>query len=270
MIGPLSYIGGKRRLAPQLVALIPDHTTYIEPFAGGSQVLFHKSPSRVEVLNDLDEDLINFFRVIQMHGDELVRWLRHAVVSRRLHQLYAQQDTRTLTDIQRAARFLYLQKNSFGGLVRRQTYHYCVVKPSNFDPRRIPELIRLAADRLARVQLESLPYEDVLTKYDRPTSFFYCDPPYIGRSLYRFNLTDEDFAGLAERLAALRGKFILSINDCPLSRALFRSFPCREIALAYTASRRVPTVTELVFSNFQLPSMVVPRQPSRTSNGAAA
>ncbi len=262
MIGPLAYIGGKRRIARQLIALFPPHTTYIEPFAGGAQVLFHKAPSRVEVLNDLDHDVINFFRVAQLHGDELVRWLRHAVVSRRLHHLYAQQDPETLTDIQRAARFLYLQKNSFGGLVRRRTYHYCVTKPSSFNPGRLPDLIQATADRLASVQLESLPYEDILTKFDRPTTLFYCDPPYVGRSLYRFNFTDDDFARLAERLAAIRGKFLLSINDCALSRTLFRSFPCREISLAYTSTRRVPTVTELVFSNYPFPSEAQPQTPA--------
>src|ERR1700730_17359344 len=97
VIGPLSYIGGKRRIAKQLVALIPDHTTYVEPFAGGAQVFFHKTPSRVEVLNDLDHDVITFFRVAQLHPDELVRWLRYAVVSRRLHHVYAKQDPETLT-----------------------------------------------------------------------------------------------------------------------------------------------------------------------------
>ena len=76
MIGPLSYIGGKRRIAEQLVALIPDHTTYVEPFAGGAQVFFHKPRSKVEVLNDLDDEIVNFLRVCQRHPQELSRLLR--------------------------------------------------------------------------------------------------------------------------------------------------------------------------------------------------
>ncbi len=76
MIGPLSYIGGKRRIAKSLVSLIPAHTTYVEPFAGGAQVFFHKPRSKVEVLNDLDDEIVNFLRACQRHPHELSRILR--------------------------------------------------------------------------------------------------------------------------------------------------------------------------------------------------
>jgi DNA adenine methylase len=254
MIGPLCYIGGKRRLAPLLITLFPPHVTYVEPFAGGAQVFFHKPPSRVEILNDIDGEVVNFLRICQLHHEELVRCVRFTIPSRRLHQLYGAQDPTTLTDVQRAVRFLYLQKNSFGGRIHRQNYHYCVAKPSNFNPRRVPDVIRATAKRLEGVQLECWPYEKVLERYDRPTTLFYCDPPYVGVDLYRTNFADEDFAQLARRLANIRGKFVLSINDCALSRSLFRAFHCREVSLAYTSTRRVPTVTELVFSNYPLPS----------------
>jgi len=82
MIGPLSYIGGKRAIAKPLIALFPDHTTYVEAFAGGAQVFFHKQPSKVEVLNDLDGEIVNFYRVCQQHYEELLRYLRFALVSR--------------------------------------------------------------------------------------------------------------------------------------------------------------------------------------------
>src|SRR6266478_2787679 len=84
MIGPLPYVGGKNRLATKIISLLPEHTTYVEPFAGGAQVLFHKPPSHVEVLNDLDFDIVNFFRVCQWHYEELVRHLRFGLVSRKL------------------------------------------------------------------------------------------------------------------------------------------------------------------------------------------
>lgn len=250
MIGPLAYIGGKRRVATQISRLIPEHTTYVEPFSGGAQVFFHKRPSRVEVLNDLDGEIVNFLRVCQQHPRELVRVMRYWIASRGWHAALAAQATDHLTDIQRAARLLYLQKNSFGGLVRRQTFHYCVTKPSNYNPTRLRRLIETTASRLARVQLECWPYERVLERYDRPSTFFYIDPPYVGLSLYRFNLTNDDFPDLAERLRALRGKFLLSLNDHPVARAAFQGFAVRELSVSYTSTPHVPTVRELLFSNF--------------------
>jgi DNA adenine methylase len=254
MIGPLPYIGGKRRLAPTIASLLPSHVTYVEPFAGGAQVFFHKPPSAVEVLNDLDDEIVNFLRVCQQHSGELVRWLQYAVASRRLHEWFSQQDTRLLTDIQRAARLLYLQKNSFGGRVDRRNFHFAVAKPQNYTPLRLPEIMAATARRLARVQLECLPYEQVIARYDRPTTCFYLDPPYVGRQLYRHNLSDADFGTLADRLKGLRGSFVLSINDHPISRRVFKGFHAYAVSLAYTSNRMVPHVTELLFSNVPLPT----------------
>src|SRR6266853_1794825 len=106
----------------------------------------------------------------------------------------------------RAARFFYLQKNSFGGLVIKQKFHYGVTQPSNYNLDRIPEVIEQAHRRLARVQIESLPYETVLEKYDRPTTVFYLDPPYWGVKLYKFNFTVADFKNLEQRLRSIKGK----------------------------------------------------------------
>jgi len=237
MVGPLSYIGGKNRLATKIISMLPEHTTYVEPFAGGAQVLFHKTPSNVEVLNDLDFEIVNFFRVCQWHYEELIRYLRFCLVSRKLHELHVKTDPGTLTDIQRAGRFFYLQKNSFGGLILNQKFHYGVTQPSNYNPERIPEVIERAHERLLRVQIESLPYEQVLEKYDRPTTMFYLDPPYWERKLYRFNFTEHDFRGLDERLRRLRGRFILSLDDRPEVRQLFAGFRIQTIDLAYTAKR---------------------------------
>jgi DNA adenine methylase len=251
MIGPLPYIGGKNRLAKQIIAMLPEHTTYVEAFAGGAQVFFHKPPSNVEVLNDLDFDIVNFFRVCQWHYEELIRYLRYCLASRKLHELHVKSDPATLTDIQRAGRFYYLQKNSFGGLIVRQKFHYGVTQPSNYNPERIPEIIAQAHERLARVQIESLPYDQVLTKYDRPTTVFYLDPPYWRRKLYKFNFTDADFGHLEERLRGLQGKFILSLDDRSEVRELFARFRMQSVDLAYTAKRNTTVRhNELLITNF--------------------
>src|ERR1700679_3642080 len=108
MIGPLPYIGGKRAIANEIIAIFPEHTTYVEAFAGGAQVLFRKEPSKVEVLNDLDGEIVNFFRVCQQHYEELLRYFRFVVVSREWFDQLKSANPDPLPDIQRAARYLYL------------------------------------------------------------------------------------------------------------------------------------------------------------------
>jgi DNA adenine methylase len=208
MAGPLSYIGGKNRLAKRLIEIFPEHTTYVEAFAGGAQVFFHKEPSKVEVLNDLDSDIVNFFRVCQQHYEELLRYFRFSVVSRQWFDLLKVINPATLTDIQRAARHLYLLRNSFASLVRNPVYHRNVIQPPSFNLTSLPELIENAHKRLERVQIECAPYEEILTRFDRPTTLFYLDPPYWGRKLYRHNFSEADFEKLAERLTKINGKFI--------------------------------------------------------------
>jgi DNA adenine methylase len=251
MVGPLSYIGGKNRLATKIIALLPEHITYVEPFAGGAQVLFHKSPSNVEVLNDLDFDIVNFFRVCQWHYEELVRYLRFCLASRKLHELHVKTDPATLTDIQRAGRFFYLQKNSFGGLILKQKFHYGVIQPSNYNLERIPQIIEQTHKRLARVQIESLPYERVLEKYDRSTTVFYLDPPYWRRKLYKFNFSDADFVDLDRRLRELKGSFLLSLDDHEEVRRIFHRWNLIPVEITYTAKRDTrKRFGELFITNF--------------------
>ncbi len=251
MQGPFPYVGGKNRLAKKIISLLPEHTTYVEPFAGGAQVFFHKQPSRVEVLNDLNEEIVNFFRVCQSHYEELIRCLRFTVASRRLHELLSNTPAQILTDIQRAARFFYLQKNSFGGLVVRRNFHYSVGARPNFRPERIPELLVKTHQRLQAVQIECLAFQDVIRKYDRPATFFYLDPPYWDRELYKFNLKEEDFVDLEKLLRHVKGKFMLSLNDVPEVRKLFAKFSISDVTLAYSTQKRVgKRYSEVIIRNF--------------------
>lgn len=254
MIGPLSYIGGKRRIARQLTTLIPDHITYVEPFAGGAQLFFHKPRSKVEVLNDLDAEIVNFLRICQRHPLELARLLRWQPASRSLFHWHQQQPPELLTDVERAARFFYLQKNAWSGKRVRQNFHYSVTKRNNYAPHVLPQRLLEVCDRLSDVQLEATPYEEILRRYDRPTTFFYCDPPYIGVDLYQNNFTDQQFCDLAGHLRRLTGRFLLSINDCPQAREWFGEFHCRPIRFTYTSTRHPRQFDELLFANYSLPS----------------
>lgn len=254
MVGPLAYLGGKNRVAKKIIALIPEHTCYIEPFCGGAQVFFHKEPSKVELLNDLNEDIFNFLRVAQMHYEELLRYLHFSIVSRRWFDLFEKTPPETLTDIQRAARFFYLQKNCYGGLIVRRNFAASVQDGSNYNPEALPELIRKTHERLKNVQLECLPYEDILRKYDRPFVFFYLDPPYFNRPYYKFNFEKADYEAMAKRLTSLKGKFLLSLNDVPEIRKIFGEFTMRTLEMTYSSQRKVgKKYQELLIANYPLP-----------------
>ncbi|MGH9645073.1 MAG: DNA adenine methylase [Terriglobales bacterium] len=252
MIGPVSYVGGKRPLANRIIEILPVHTTYVEPFAGGAQVFFRKPPSKVEVLNDLDGDIVNLYRICQNHYEELLRYCRFLLVSRRWYELMKAADPAGLTDIQRAARHLYVLKNSYAGLVRNPNYIWHVVQPPGFNLERLPQLLENTHKRLERVQIENLPYEEVLRRFDRAATLFYLDPPYYNRKLYRFNLEPADFEKLAERLGKIRGKFVLSLNDVPEVRALFRRFHIQGVELPYTAQKTSGRrYREVLITNFK-------------------
>jgi DNA adenine methylase len=160
-------------------------------------------------------------------------------------------DPAMLTDIQRAARQLYLLKNSYAGLVRNPNFRYNVTQRSGLNPERLPKIIEETHHRLARVQIECLPYEKVLAQYDRATTLFYLDPPYYGRKLYKFNLDPDDFRKMADRLGRVRGKFVLSLNDVPEVCAIFKTFRIKGIDLSYTAQKVAGRrYREVIITNF--------------------
>ncbi len=115
------WIGGKRKLADHILPLFPDHTCYVEPFCGAAALFFLKPSSDVEVLNDINGDLVNLYRVVKHHLEELYKQFKWALTSRQNWDWLQSTPVETLTDVQRAARFLYLQKLAFGGKVDGQT-----------------------------------------------------------------------------------------------------------------------------------------------------
>ena len=251
MIGPLPYIGGKRALANRIIAMFPKHTTYVEPFSGGAQVFFRKEPSKVEVLNDLDHEIVNFFRVCQQHYEELVRYLKFTVASREWFDLLYEAKLDGFTDIQRAGRFLFLAKNCYAGLVRRKNFAWSIENTNRFNPERIPSLIEATHQRLARVQIECLPYEQVMEHSDRGETLFYLDPPYYKLKLYNHNLEHDDFVRMSALLAGIRGKFILSLNDLPEVRTIFKRFKIHGIDIHYTAQKKPgKRYREVLITNF--------------------
>ena len=121
----------------------------------------------------------------------------------------------------------------------------------SFNLTSLPELLENAHKRLERVQLECAPYEEVMRRFDRPTTLFYLDPPYFGRKLYRHNFGEADFEKLAGQLKKTRGRFILSLNDVPEVRKLFENFQIQEVELHYTSQKEAgKRYKEVLITNF--------------------
>lgn len=231
----IAWPGGKRRLAKMLLPLFPNHTTYVEAFAGGGGLFFSRpEPAPVEVLNDLNGELVNLYRVVQHHLEEFVRQLRWSLVSRQLFEWAKMQHPDTLTDIQRAARFYYLSKTCFGSKVVGQTFGVSPTQPPRFNLLRIEEELSAAHLRLAQVTIERLPWKDCLVRYDRPGTLFFLDPPYWKLEGYGIAFPLSEYQQLAEAMRGLKGKAILTINDHPEMRKVFDGFRVKRAKLHYT------------------------------------
>ena len=232
------YQGGKRNLAKRLCALIDadDHRTYVEPFVGMGGVFLRRiRRAHVEVINDISGDVITLYRVLQEHYPYFIDHLRWRITSRAEFQRLLALPPERLTDLNRAARFLYLQRLAFGGKVEGRNFGVDRRTPGRFDVTKLEPMLADLHERLAPVVVEQLPYADLIRRYDGPDVLFYLDPPYVGgEEDYGLGVFDRgDFERLAEQLAAIAGRFILSINDHPVARAAFGRFSIEEVETTY-------------------------------------
>ena len=254
MKGVIPYFGGKSRLAKTIINKIPEHTCYVEVFAGGASVFFAKEPSQTEVLNDLDKDLVTLYRVIKHHPEELYRQYKFSLVSRSEFYREQQVNPETLTDVQRAARYLFLQKCAFGGHITGQTFGMSTTGKPRFNLLTLESTIEKAWQRLVHVQIECKDFRDLIPRYDRPHSFFFLDPPYWKIPGYKHDFQEKDFVELAAILNSIDGKFLMTINDTKEVRAIFCGFFIQEATLRYsmstTAQSRAKQRTELLISNY--------------------
>ena len=228
------WVGGKRRLAPQILPLLPDHSCYVEPLAGAAALFFAKAPVKVEVLNDVNGDLVSLYRVVQHHLDEFIRQFRWALTSRQLYAWLQETRPETLTDIQRAARFFYLQKCGFGGKVDGQTFGTATTAPSRLNLLRIEEDLSAVHLRLHQVFIEHLDWVNCIERYDRPHTLFYLDPPYWGTEGYGVDFGLEQYDRMAELLRTIKGKAAVSVNDIPEMRQAFKGLAMKRLAIKYT------------------------------------
>lgn len=175
----IPWQGGKTRLASKLLPKFPEHTCYVELFCGGGALFFlREEPAKCEVINDFNGDLVNLYRVVQHHLEEFVKQFKWALSSRQIFKWLQDTPTETLTDIQRAARFFYLQQHAFGGKVSGQNFGTATTARS-LNLLRIEENLSMAHLRLNGVFVENLSWEKCFDRYDREHTFFYADPPFV-------------------------------------------------------------------------------------------
>lgn len=231
---PICWQGGKRRLRRLIVAMMPPHRCYVEVFGGAAWVLFAKPPSAVEVYNDINGELVNFFKVVKYRWEEFVAACDWLLPSRRLFEEFKRRDPAELGDVERAVRFYYLVKASFGG--KGECFGYSVAQRSSFNPSKIYDSVRRAYERLKHVYIENLDFREVIKRYDDERTLFYLDPPYYRAATPRWydGMADGDYEELAELLRGVRGSFILSINDCEFTRRLFGGFRVFEVRTTYS------------------------------------
>lgn len=255
--GLAPWIGGKRALAKRIVRKITaiPHQLYAEPFVGMGGV-FLRRPQRpdAEIINDASGDVTNVFRIVKHHPGPLFEELAGIVASRAEFTRQRAVPPETLTDIQRAARFLFLQYAAFGGKVQGQSFGVTTQGRQAFNPARITAGLEPIAKRLAGVAIEGLDFGEFIARYDRSYTLFYCDPPYIGcEQDYGDQFSPADHRRLADHLSGIQGTFILSINDHPLARELYARFNLTEVTLSYTiagtAEARGVDRPELIISN---------------------
>jgi DNA adenine methylase len=256
------YIGGKKQLARRLAAMIAavPHETYVEPFVGMGGVFLRRTRApKCEVINDISGDVATFFRILQRHYQPFMDLLRWRLTGRAEFERLLATDPATLTDLERAARFLYLQRTAFGGKVAGRSFGVAVGRPGRFDVARLATVLDELHDRLSGVIIERLPYAELIDRYDSPGTLFYLDPPYWGsEDDYGAGVFGrDDFSALATQLAGIAGRFILSVNDVPDTRQAFAGFEIEGVELTYTiVAGKASPAKEIIVSSKGLPRQV--------------
>jgi DNA adenine methylase len=243
-------MGGKSKLRKTIILKIPEHTCYVEPFFGAGWVFFGKEPSKVEVINDVDKELINMFRMIKHHSPEIERMLEYEFSGRDMFEEYKHCTVEYLTEIQRAVRFLYLISQSFAG--KGGTYGY------GTNTRPSPQIFYQGVlgeikARLRNTYVENKSFDDIIQRYDREHTLFFCDPPYYETAGYGSEFGEKEHLLLRDILKSIKGKFLVTINDHPQVREWYHGFNIEDVNVAYSISREQKArkeYDELIITNY--------------------
>lgn len=210
---PISYYGGKQKMLKHILPLIPEHKTYCEPFFGGGSIYFNKSESQVEIINDQNNEVINFYQILKNHYNELEKEIQTSLHSRELHRrakvIY--ENPELFDDIKRAWAFWMLTNQGFSNIIGKgwgyDKHGTCTRRIKT----KIDNFTQDLSKRLQNTQIECNDALKVIPVYDTPDTFFYCDPPYFNSDCGHYKgYSKQDFINLLEQLSQIKGKFLLS------------------------------------------------------------
>lgn len=241
MKSPISWVGGKSRMVKRLLTVIPEHSGYVEVFGGAGWLLFGKEPSKWEVLNDFDSNLMNFWSVIKNSPEQLINSFEYILVSRELFIEYKEiyKKNEYEDSIMRAHIFYYLVKVGFGSKIINPSFGTSKGK-SNLNVDKIHEDIMNTYERLKRVTIENKSFEDIIRIYDSPETLFFMDPPYRNTCDYAVgHFEDGKYIKLSELCKGMKSKFIMTINNDELIKELFQDFNMIEHNVRYSLSKDI-------------------------------
>ncbi len=194
---------------------------------------------KAEIINDINGELVNLYRIVRRYPNTLYKETEFMFASRQEFERLLKTQPETLTDIERAARFLYLQNQAFGGKVTGQSFGVSIDRPARFDFVKLNDRIRAVGERLASVTIERQDFETFIKRYDTKDTLFYLDPPYWGNETDygKGVFTRADFERLRDCLTGIKGRFILSLNDTPQVKELFKNFTIEQTDVTYSISK---------------------------------
>ena len=253
MDSPIKWMGGKSQLRQKIIRMMPEHRCYVEPFFGAGWVYFGKYLSKVEVINDINSELITFFKVVRNNWKDLIEIMKYDICSRELYDAMLNANVKAMTDIERARRFYYLIYNGFGGQFE-SGFGYSKAQKPGFDPKNALRMIEQAHTRLRNTYVENLDYGTIIEKYDSKETLFFLDPPYYETAGYGSGFDIYKQTRLCERLKELQGKFILTINDHETIRDLYKDFNVERVSVTYVVGINADSrkeYGELIITNFK-------------------
>lgn len=264
VISPIRWVGGKSKLCHDIVNIMPEHKCYVEVFGGGLWVLFNKPKSSVEIINDINSELINFWKTVQNNYDEFINECKYLLVSRDLFEEYKNTDISNLSELERAIRFFYINRTCFGGDMDKPRFGTANSRRSSLccitDD--VNAFMFPIYKRIKDVCVENLNWNNLILKYDERLNIkteqsvlYYVDPPYVETKGYENKFTNDNHVELANMLKSINGKFILTINNHPFVYELYNGFNMIDKEVNYTICKDNHGMghrKELIITNYDI------------------